>query len=107
MGTRLRRRTFAPSRPAVYPDQIGLLIVTVLALLAGTYVVLPFLAVNCGVRRCLTSQSEEHQAVVDFTLSDEQKDIRQLAHDFAEKEIRPVGWEVDTDSTFPAENIRR
>src|ERR687896_387729 len=27
--------------------------------------------------------------MVDFTLSDEQKDIRDLAHDFAEKEIRP------------------
>jgi hypothetical protein len=43
MWKRLRRRTFAPSRPAVYPDQIGLLIVTVLALLAGTYVVVRFL----------------------------------------------------------------
>ncbi len=31
--------------------------------------------------------------MVDFTLSDEQKDIRQLAHDFAEKEIRPVAWD--------------
>ena len=27
--------------------------------------------------------------MVDFTLTDEQKDIRELAHDFAEKEIRP------------------
>ena len=32
--------------------------------------------------------------MVDFTLTDEQKDIRQLAHDFAEKEIRPVAWEL-------------
>ena len=39
--------------------------------------------------------------MVDFTLSDEQKDIRRLAHDFAEKEIRPVAWELDRDSTFP------
>jgi acyl-CoA dehydrogenase len=43
--------------------------------------------------------------VVDFTLTDEQKDIRQLAHDFAEKEIRPVAWELDKDSTFPREII--
>ena len=39
--------------------------------------------------------------MVDFTLTDEQKDIRELAHDFAEKEIRPVAWEYDADSTFP------
>ena len=44
--------------------------------------------------------------MVDFTLTDEQKDIRQLAHDFAEKEIRPVAWELDKDSTFPSEIIR-
>ena len=43
MWRRLRRRTFAPSRPAVYPDQIGLLVITVLALGAGTYVVFRFL----------------------------------------------------------------
>jgi hypothetical protein len=43
MWRRLRRRTFAPSRPALYPDQIGLVIFTVLALGAGTYVVLRFL----------------------------------------------------------------
>jgi hypothetical protein len=43
MWRRLRRRTFAPSRPAVYPDQIGLLVVTVIALVAGTYVAVRFL----------------------------------------------------------------
>jgi hypothetical protein len=43
MWRRLRRRTFAPSRPAVYPDQVGLLIITVIALGAGTYVVFRFL----------------------------------------------------------------
>ena len=45
--------------------------------------------------------------MVDFTLTDEQKDIRQLAHDFAEKEIRPVAWELDKDSTFPSEIIEQ
>jgi acyl-CoA dehydrogenase len=39
--------------------------------------------------------------VVDFTLTDEQKSLRELAHDFAEKEIRPVAWELDKDGTFP------
>jgi hypothetical protein len=43
MWKRLRRRTFAPSRPAVYPDQIGLLIFTLIALLVGIYVVVRFL----------------------------------------------------------------
>jgi len=43
MWKRLRRRTFAPSRPAVYADQIGLLAVTLVAMAAGTYVVVRFL----------------------------------------------------------------
>jgi acyl-CoA dehydrogenase len=41
--------------------------------------------------------------VVDFTLTDEQKNLRELAHDFAEKDIRPVAWEYDKDSTWPAD----
>jgi hypothetical protein len=43
MWKRLRRRTFAPGRPALYPDQIGLALFTVLALAVGIYVVLRFL----------------------------------------------------------------
>ena len=43
MWKRLRRRTFAPSRPAVYPDQIGLLVLTVVAVVGGIYVVARFL----------------------------------------------------------------
>jgi acyl-CoA dehydrogenase len=39
--------------------------------------------------------------VVDFTLTDEQKNLRELAHDFAQKEIRPVAWEYDKDGTWP------
>ncbi len=38
MWKRLRRRSLAPSRPALYPDQVGLSIFTVLALGAGIYV---------------------------------------------------------------------
>ena len=41
--------------------------------------------------------------MVDFTLTDEQKNLRELAHDFAEKEIRSVAWEHDKDGSWPAE----
>jgi hypothetical protein len=43
MWKRLRRRTFAPSRPALYPDQVGLFVFTVLALGVGIYAVVRFL----------------------------------------------------------------
>lgn len=39
--------------------------------------------------------------MVDFTLTDEQKNLREMAHDFAEKEIRPVAWELDRDGGWP------
>ena len=37
MWRRLRRRTFAPGRPALYPDQIGLLVVTLVAIGVGVW----------------------------------------------------------------------
>jgi acyl-CoA dehydrogenase len=43
--------------------------------------------------------------MVDFTLSDEQKNLRELAHDFAAKEIRPVAWELDKDGGWPQKII--
>jgi acyl-CoA dehydrogenase len=45
--------------------------------------------------------------MVDFTLTDEQRNLRDMAHDFAEKEIRPVAWEYDRDGTFPEEIIKK
>jgi acyl-CoA dehydrogenase len=45
--------------------------------------------------------------VVDFTLTDEQKSMRELAHDFAQKEIRPVAWEYDKDGHWPQEIIEK
>jgi acyl-CoA dehydrogenase len=45
--------------------------------------------------------------VVDFTLTDEQKDLRELAHNFAEKEVRPVAWDYDRDSTWPQEIVEK
>jgi hypothetical protein len=37
MWKRLRRRTFAPSRPAVYPEQLGLLLISLLVIAAGIW----------------------------------------------------------------------
>jgi acyl-CoA dehydrogenase len=45
--------------------------------------------------------------VVDLSLTDEQKDLRELAHDFAEKEIRSVAWAYDRDSTWPQEIVEK
>jgi hypothetical protein len=39
LAERLRRRTLAPGRPLLHPDQAGLVVFTVAALGAGTYVV--------------------------------------------------------------------
>ena len=45
--------------------------------------------------------------MVDFTLTDEQQSMREMAHDFAEKEIRPVAWEYDKDGTWPQDIIEK
>jgi len=45
--------------------------------------------------------------VVDFTLTDEQKALREMAHEFAAKEIRPVAWEYDRDGTWPEAVLRK
>ena len=44
---------------------------------------------------------------MDFTLTDEQKDLRELAHNFAEKEIRPVAWELDKEGDWPGDIIKK
>ncbi len=43
--------------------------------------------------------------MIDFTLTDEQLAIREMAHEFAEQEIRPVAWDYDRDGTWPQEII--
>jgi acyl-CoA dehydrogenase len=43
--------------------------------------------------------------VIDFTLTDEQLAMREMAHDFADKEIRRVAWEYDRDGTWPQDII--
>jgi acyl-CoA dehydrogenase len=42
---------------------------------------------------------------VSFALSDEQRELRRLAREFAEKEIRPKAAEYDENSTHPADII--
>ena len=44
---------------------------------------------------------------VSFALTDEQRDLRALAHEFAEKEIRPRAAEYDEHSTHPADVIAK
>ena len=45
--------------------------------------------------------------MVDFTLTDEQLALREMAHDFAEKEMRPVAHEYDKDGTWPKEVLKK
>jgi acyl-CoA dehydrogenase len=42
-----------------------------------------------------------------LSLTDEQWALRELAHDFAEKEIRPVAWAYDRAGTWPQAVIER
>ncbi|HWH45368.1 MAG TPA: acyl-CoA dehydrogenase family protein [Thermoleophilaceae bacterium] len=52
--------------------------------------------------------AKEHwRYVVDFTLTDEQKDLKELAHSFAEKDIRPVAWEYDKEGAWPEDVIKK
>ena len=37
MWRRLRRRSMAPSRPAIYPDQLGLVLLSVGVIAGGAY----------------------------------------------------------------------
>jgi acyl-CoA dehydrogenase len=45
--------------------------------------------------------------MVDFTLTDEQKNLREMAHDFAVKEVRSVAWDYDRDGTWPQDVIEK
>ncbi len=45
--------------------------------------------------------------MVDFTLTDEQKALREMAHDFAAKEMRPVAWEFDKEGEWPAAVLKK
>ena len=43
MWSRLRRKTMAPSRPAVFPEQLGLVLVSAAAIGFGVYLVVRLL----------------------------------------------------------------
>ncbi len=44
---------------------------------------------------------------MDFSLTEEQKQLRQMVRDFAEKELRPVAAKNDRSCTFPKEQIKK
>src|SRR5947209_4552166 len=44
---------------------------------------------------------------VSFALTDEQKALRDLAHEFAEKEIRPRAADYDEHQTHPADIVEK
>jgi acyl-CoA dehydrogenase len=43
--------------------------------------------------------------MVDFTVTEEQQNMREMARDFAGRAIRPVAWDYDRDGTWPADVI--
>lgn len=44
---------------------------------------------------------------MDFELNEEQRLVREMVHDFAQKELAPRAAEVDKREEFPAENIQK
>jgi acyl-CoA dehydrogenase len=45
--------------------------------------------------------------VVDLTLTDEQKDLREMARNFAANEMRKVAWEYDKEGTWPEDILKQ
>jgi acyl-CoA dehydrogenase len=54
-----------------------------------------------------TAAIEQATGGISFALSDEQRALRELARDFAEKEIRPKAAEYDEHATHPADVIAK
>jgi acyl-CoA dehydrogenase len=44
---------------------------------------------------------------MDFGLTEEQRDLQKWAHEFAEKEIRPVAPEYDESEDFPWDVLKK
>jgi acyl-CoA dehydrogenase len=55
----------------------------------------------------MTITHQELASGVSFALTDEQRALRELTHDFAEKEIRPKAAAYDEDQTHPADVIAK
>jgi alkylation response protein AidB-like acyl-CoA dehydrogenase len=45
--------------------------------------------------------------MISFELTDEQRELQALAHEFAERELRPIAGECDRTCTFPAELLAK
>src|SRR5579883_3440476 len=54
-----------------------------------------------------TREIQETSTMIDFELTDEQQAMRDLAHTFAEQEIRPVAAELDEREEFPWELVKK
>src|ERR687887_2754613 len=55
----------------------------------------------------MATTEQEMATGISFALTDEQKALRDLAHDFAEKEIRPKAAEYDEHQIHPADVIAK
>ncbi len=44
---------------------------------------------------------------MDFALTEDQKMLKAMVRDFAEKELEPVAAQVDEESRYPAENVKK
>ena len=44
---------------------------------------------------------------MDFSLTEEQKMLKAMVRDFAEKELEPVAAQIDVEARFPAESIKK
>jgi acyl-CoA dehydrogenase len=45
--------------------------------------------------------------MIEFALTDEQRDFRDLAHEFSVNEMRPVATQHDRDGTWPGEVLEK
>jgi len=55
----------------------------------------------------VTAIGQSTEAGVSFALTEEQRDLKALAHDFAAKEIRPKAAEYDEHQTHPADIVEK
>ena len=55
----------------------------------------------------MTAIGQTTEAGVSFALTEEQRDLQALAHDFAAKEIRPKAAEYDEHQTHPADIVEK
>jgi alkylation response protein AidB-like acyl-CoA dehydrogenase len=48
----------------------------------------------------------EHRLIMDFSLTAEQKQIREMVTEFVDEEIKPVAADIDAEDEFPADLVR-